>query len=88
MVALFGRVDVVVVRAIEPLHHRLEARHVRSSIARRQPLLAGRLLHLLSVLVGAGQKIDVVAVEPHEARDGVGGDRLVGVADMRRPVWV
>jgi len=40
------------------------------------------------VLVGAGEEIDVVAVEPHEAGDGVGRDRLIGVADMRRAVRV
>ena len=34
------------------------------------------------------RKIDVVAVEPLEARDGVGRDRLVGVADMRRAVGI
>src|SRR5207244_10502824 len=29
-----------------------------------------------------------ISVEPHEARDGVGRDRLVGVADMRHAIRV
>ena len=41
-----------------------------------------------AVLVGAGEEEHVVAVEPHEAGDGVGGDRLIGVADMRRAVRI
>ena len=57
-----------------------------TQFARRDALRARGLLHLLAVLVGAGEEIDVVAVEPHEARDGVGRDRLIGVADMRRAV--
>ena len=89
VVALFGGVDEVVVRAVEPLHHGLEGRHVAVAQRPRAQALARRgLLHLLAVLVGAGEEIDVVAVEPHEARDGVGGDRLIGVPDMRRPVRV
>ncbi len=51
-------------------------------------LLAGGLLHLDAVLVGAGEEEDVVAVEPHEAGDRVGRDRLVGVADMRHAVGI
>ena len=87
--ALFGGVDEVVVRAVQPLHHGLEARHVAvEQLPRGQPLLGRGLLDFLAVLVGAGEEIDVVAVEPHEAGDGVGGDRLVGVADMRRAVRV
>jgi hypothetical protein len=40
------------------------------------------------VLVSAGEKEDVAAVEPHESRDSVGGDRFVGVPDMRRTVRI
>ena len=59
-----------------------------TSCARRQLLLGRRLQHLDAVLVGAGEKKHVVAVEPHEAGDRVGGDRFVGVADMRRAVRI
>ena len=89
VVARLGGADEVVVRAIEHFHHGLEARHVAlDQLARRQTLFACRLQHLHPVLVGAGEEEHVTAVKPHEAGDGVGGDRFVGVADMRRTVRV
>ena len=63
----------------------LKARGVAvGELAGRDALLDRRLLHLQPVLVGARQEEHVLAVEPLEARDRVGGDRLVGVTDMRR----
>ena len=56
--------------------------------ARRQLLLGRGLQHLDAVLVGAGEKEHVIAVEPHEAGDRIGGDDLIGVADMRRAVRI
>ena len=53
-------------------------------LARAQALARRRLHHLDAVLVGAGEEIDVVTVEPHEAGDRVGRQRLIGMADMRR----
>src|SRR5207249_6452539 len=44
--------------------------------------------HFSAVLVGPGEEEHVVAVEPHEAGNRIGRDRLVGVADMRRPVGI
>src|SRR5712691_517311 len=55
---------------------------------RRDALPRGGLQHLDAVLVGAGQEKDLVAVEPHEAGDGIGRDHLVGKADMRGAVRV
>ena len=52
------------------------------------PFPVGGLQHLDAVLVGAGEEEHVVAVEPHEARNRVGRDRLVGVADMRDAVRI
>src|SRR5690348_8387900 len=87
--AVLGRVDEVVVGAVEPFYHRFKARHIPvAQLARRQTLARRGLLHLLSVLVGAGKKIYIVAIKPHEARNGIGRDCLVGVADMRRPVRI
>ena len=88
--ALFGRADEVVVGALQPLRpsSRSAARCGRASCARRQPLKRRGLLDLLPVLVGAGEEEHVVAVEPLEARNGVGRDGFVGVADMRRAVRV
>ena len=57
-------------------------------LARRDPLAGRGLLHLQAVLVGAGEEEDVVAVEPLEAGDRIGRDRLVGVPDMRRAVGI
>ena len=89
MVALFGGVDEFVVRAFQQLHHRLEQWHVAvEQLPRRQAFARGGLLNFLSMLVGSGEEKHVVTVEPHEAGDRVGGDRLVGVADMRRAVGV
>ncbi len=41
-----------------------------------------------AVLVGAGQEEHVLAVEPLEARQRIGRDRLIGMADVRRAVWI
>ncbi len=60
----------------------------RDQLPRRQVLLGSGLQNLDAVLVGAGEKEHVAAIEPHEAGDGVGRDQLVGVADMRRAVRV
>ena len=87
--ARLGGADEIVVGAIEPLHHGLEARHVAlDQFARRHVLLGRRLQHLDAVFVGAGEKEHVAAIEPHEAGNGVGGNGLVGVADMRRAVRI
>ncbi len=48
----------------------------------------GGLDHLQAVLVGAGQEEHVLAVEPLEARQRIGRDRLIGVADMRHAVRI
>ena len=87
--AFLGGADEVVIGALEPFHHGLETRHVAlGQLARRDAVPARGLQHLDAVLVGPGQEIDVMAVEPHEARDGVGRDILIGVPDMGRPVGV
>ena len=89
MVALLGGADECVVRAIHSLDHCLEARHIAFDQLARGEFLADRgLLHLLAVLVGSGEEEHVVAVEPHEAGDRIGGDRLVGVADVGRAIGI
>ena len=87
--ALLGRADEIVVGAAERLHHAAEDGRVPvRQLDRGDPLLLGGLLHLLAVLVGAGQEEDVLAVEPLEARQHVGRDRGVGVADMGYAVGI
>jgi hypothetical protein len=54
----------------------------------RDAFLFRRLLHLQAVLVRAGHEEDVVAVQALEARHRIGGDHLVGVADVRHAVGV
>ena len=44
--------------------------------------LTGKVLDLLSVLVGAGAEVDVIAHLSLVAGDGVGHDGLVGVAEV------
>ncbi len=87
--ARLGGADKVVVRTLELFHHGLKARHVAlDQLPWRQVLLCRRLQHFDAVLIGAGEKEHIAAVEPLEAGDGVGGDRLIGVADMRRAVRI
>ncbi len=54
----------------------------------RQPGGVRRPNDLQSVLVGAGEEEDVVAEKPVPARQGVGVDRRIGVADVGRVVHV
>ncbi len=81
--ARVGRADEIVIGDVQRLGHRLEARRIAlGELGRRDAGLGGGLLHLQAVLVDAGQEEHVIAVEPLEARDGVGRDRLIGMADM------
>jgi hypothetical protein len=50
--------------------------------------LRSRLLHLLAVLIDAGQIKDFFALEPVIARDHVGQHLFVSVPDVRRRVRV
>jgi len=54
----------------------------------RQAGGGGRRLDLLAVLVGAGQKMHVVAVEALEACQHIAGERRVGMPDMGHVVDV
>ena len=51
-------------------------------------LRLARLQHLDAVLIGAGQKEYVTALQAAEARQRIGRDRLIGVADMGRIVRI
>ena len=89
MVFFFRGADEAVVANVEDAVHVLELRGVaRRQIGRRQAFLRRGLHHLLAVLVGAGEKEHVLAIEPLEARQGIGRDRLIGVADMRYAVGI
>ena len=57
-------------------------------LLRRDALAGRRLLHLLAMLVHAGNEQHVITVKPLETGDGVGGNALIGVADMGRAVGI
>jgi hypothetical protein len=87
--ARLGGADEAVVGAVHPVGHRLEPGGGAVDEGARRGAGPGRgLLDLQPVLVGAGGEQHIVAVEPVKARDGVGGDHLVGMADMGRAVGV
>jgi hypothetical protein len=87
--ALLRGADEIVIGAAERLDHLLEERRVAvGKRARRQALTRRRLLHLDAVLVRAGEEIDLAAVEPLKAGNGIRSQRLIGVADMGRSVRI
>jgi hypothetical protein len=89
VVARLGGADEVVVRAVEGGHHALKQRcHLLDETGGRLALLLRRLLDLLAVLVGAGEEQNVIAVEPLEAGQRIGGERLVGLADVRGAIGI
>ena len=59
-----------------------------ASSAGGDALLLRGLQHLDAVLVGAGQEEHVHALQAAEARKRIGGDGLIGVADMGRVVRI
>ena len=88
MIGLRGA-DEAIVRDVKSIAHLLEkTRHFVGKCARLDAFAARCLRHLQAVLVGAGLEAHVAALAALEARDRVGGDRFIGVADVRRPVGV
>src|SRR5262245_14005500 len=89
MVAGLGRADEVVLTDVKDHHHLTKALRIAIGQGlRRQALGQRRLLHFQAVLIGSCQKEHVLAVETLEARNGVRGERRVGVADVRHTVWI
>ena len=70
---------------LQPLEH---VRVAPRELGGRNALGGGRLRHLQTVHVGAGEEPDVESVEPLEPRDRVGGDVFVGVPDVRGAVGI
>ena len=84
-----GRADEEVVAGVHPQGHLAELRGEGVDVlTRREPARLGRLGDLVAVLVGAGQKEDVVAEPAVVTREDVGGDRRVGVTQVRLGVDV
>ena len=85
---LRGAHDVVGSR-VEHIAHALElGGGAVGELLGRDAVPRRRLLHLLPMLVHARDEEHLAPVQPHEALDGVGGDALIGVADMRRAIGV
>ena len=77
------RADEEVVRGVHPLDHLLEVHDVAiRELARGDALALGDVRDRLAVLVGAGQEEHVLAPLAHVAREDVGGDRRVRVAQV------
>ena len=86
--ARLGGAHHMVGAGVERGAHLVELRRVAvGQSLRREAFLRRGLLHLEAVLVRARDEEHVLAVEPLEAGDRVGGDALVGVADMRLRRW-
>ena len=84
-----GGADEEVVGDAELRHQRLEALGVAvGQLLGLDPLGLGGVGHRLAVLVGTGEEEHVVVALAHVARDHVGGDRLVRVAEVRHAVDV
>jgi hypothetical protein len=88
-VLLVGGADEEVVGGIELRREGLEALGVAvGQLLGLEPLGAGRVGDRLTVLVGAGEKEDVLAALAHVARQDVGGHRRVGVPEVGLGVHV
>src|SRR5205823_250281 len=89
MMLLFSRADETIELYVQPFIHVLEPKRIACrNFLRRQFFGFRSLHHLQTVLVGASEKENVLAVEPRKARQRIGRDRLIGVADMRHAVRV
>ncbi len=90
LVPRIRRADEVVVGDVDRLEQRLPRRldELVDPGLRRAVVRDGRAQDLLAVLVGAGEQPGVVAGLAVPAREHVGGDLGVGVADVRHVVHV
>ena len=82
-----GGADEAVIADVHQLPQILDALgaldDVIDELLRRNAGLLGLQLDLLAVLVGAGQELDVVALQPLVAGHSVGSDGAVGMADVQ-----
>jgi hypothetical protein len=89
VVARFGGAHENIIRDIQSIAHINEMlRHFRCQFSRGDAQVARLLGHLQAVLVGPGLEPHVAAHLALEAGDDIGGNRFIGVADMRLAVGI
>ena len=89
VVVVLRGLDEAIIADIKSVTHFLEIlRHFIRQRARRGLQLARFLQHLQTMHVGTGLEAHVTAHQPLETRDDIGGDRLIGVADMRATIGI
>ena len=84
---VIGRADEAVIADVHQLPQILDAfralHDVINKLLRGDAGLLGLQLDLLAVLIGAGQELDIVALQALVAGHGIGCHSTVGVADMQ-----
>ena len=89
MVLLLGGPDEAIERDVEAFIHLPELGGIaRRELGGRHVLLLRGLDHFQTMFVGARQEEYILAVEPLKPRQRIGRDRLIGMANMRRPVRI
>ena len=74
--------------SIDRRYRALVSGHLTAASGTVDAPLARSPRHLEAVLVRPGEEEDLTSLHPVEARDRIGGDRLVGMADMRPSVRI
>ena len=64
------------------------SRHFIGKLYGRLARIAGGLDHFQSMFVGSRDQPDVAAAQSMESGNGIGGDRLICMADMRTTVGI
>ena len=84
-----GGADEIIIRVIHPRGQIAEilADAVGEGLW-RDALVPCRLLHLLSMFIGAGEEHHLIAVQPLEPGQNIAGKRCVGMADMRLVIHI
>ena len=89
LVSLLGGANELVILDSEPFPQAAKLRaQLVAVLFRRDTALARDALNVLAMLVIAGEQKRVIALHSFEAPDGVGHQRRVGVAQVRRRVHV
>src|SRR5713101_4849690 len=89
LMARLGRPDEIVIRDVQKSPQLFElGGHPIAPLLRRHAVLPRHALDVHAVFIGARQKEDVVSRQTLEARGYVGGNRRIGVPDMRHVIHV